>query len=341
MHAPLVRRSKRAFTLIELLVVIAIIGVLVALLLPAVQQAREAARRSQCRNNMKQIGLALHNYLEAFGRFPPEAIWAFSPPGGGAMQPRNFTWITMLLPYLDQAPLYNSINFSAPIWLQNTSTGQRIVASPLPILLCPSDPGIGAAPQGMSVTNYSGAEGYDWWSRGSDSLGGVFTLNVATSIKDIPDGTSNTIAVGETCAEGFKDGGHQRCGTGKVRVGAGEAVFRPALVAPPYSDSQGSAGNAWPSPDGANNPQTSWAWWKAGPHAYKPTYLHCFGLNAEWPGASSTHVGGGHFLMADGAVRFISQNINYPGEASNGYARGAGVWGALNTKLGSEVIGEF
>jgi prepilin-type N-terminal cleavage/methylation domain-containing protein/prepilin-type processing-associated H-X9-DG protein len=337
------RRLKLGFTLIELLVVIAIIAVLVALLLPAVQQAREAARRSQCKNNLKQIGLALHNYHDAAKCFPPESIWAFTPAGGGAMQARNYTWITMILPYLDQAPLYNSINFSQPIWGQMLN-GKTIVSTQLPVLTCPSDYGVPigqSANKGkMGVTCYAGAEGYDWWTRNADGLGGIFTLNFATRISDIPDGTTNTIIVGECNANGYTNGGHQRVGTGVIRAG-NNSVFRPAFVSPPYSDSQGSAGNAWPSPDGANNPQTSWAWWEGAPYAYKPTYLHCFGFNAEWPGAGSVHVGGCHFLMADGSVQFLSQSINYPGEASNNYVNGAGVWGALNTTKGGEVVSPF
>lgn len=236
--------SRRAgFTLIELLVVIAIIGVLVALLLPAVQQAREAARRAQCKNNLKQVGLALHNYHDVANRFPPESIWAFTPIGSTTKQPRNYSWIVMLLPYVDQAPLYNSINFSLPIWGQVDTTGQTIVSRQLPVLTCPSDPGLGSAPQGMGWTNYSGAEGYDWWPRGNDSLGGMFTLNYSTMMSQIVDGTSNTIAVGETCTAGYSGGGFQTTGHGKLNAGSANAFFRPALVSPPYSDSQGSSGS--------------------------------------------------------------------------------------------------
>jgi len=155
------RRVRWGFTLIELLVVIAIIAILIALLLPAVQQAREAARRTTCRNNLKQIGLALHNYENSNKVFPPESIWAFRNPGTGAWEPRNFTWIVMLLPYLDNAPLYNRINFSAPIWNQSDGI-EPIVRKQLPVLTCPTDIGL-RSPHGMGYTNYAGAEGYDWW----------------------------------------------------------------------------------------------------------------------------------------------------------------------------------
>jgi len=336
-------KRRVGFTLIELLVVIAIIGVLVALLLPAVQQAREAARRSQCRNNLKQVGLALHNYHDAFGRFPPESIWAYTPIGSTTKLPRNFSWIVMLLPYVDQAPMYNSINFSMPIWGQIDSSGQTIVSRQLPVVTCPSDPGVGNAPNGMSWTNYSGAEGFDWWPRNGDPMGGVFTLNHATSINEIPDGTSNTIAVGETCTAGYSGGGWQTTGRGKLNVGTANSFTRAALVSPPYSDSQGSAGMGYPAPDGSASPQPSFVFWKTNPNMYKSTYLHSFGINNEWQGASSNHIGGAHFLMSDGAVRFINQNVSYIGEANAtiNYTRGGGVWGALNTKSGSEVVGDF
>ncbi|MFM7869824.1 MAG: DUF1559 domain-containing protein, partial [Planctomycetaceae bacterium] len=136
------------FTLIELLVVIAIIAILIALLLPAVQQAREAARRTQCKNNLKQIGLALHNYHDTHGRFPPTQIMvAYMGANNTNPQPRNHTWVSLVLPYLEQATLYSSINFSAAMHLngvyQTLSTGETIVSRKLPVLQCPSDPGFG------------------------------------------------------------------------------------------------------------------------------------------------------------------------------------------------------
>src|SRR3974390_2499084 len=129
---------RRGFTLIELLVVVAIIAILIALLLPAVQQARESARRTQCKNNLKQIGLALHNYHDQNNMFPP-AISQDGPPisGSPAGTPetqRNFTWLDSIIPIMEPQPLYNSINFSAPILGQSSAQGP-IVSTKLPSFL--------------------------------------------------------------------------------------------------------------------------------------------------------------------------------------------------------------
>ena len=200
-------RIRRGFTLIELLVVIAIIAILIALLLPAVQQAREAARRSTCKNNMRQIGLALHNYHEVYNTFPPEAIWGAG--FGTTLLPRNYTWIIMILPYLEEKNLYESINFRLPIFGQLATDGALIRGKVIKVLQCPSDTNYGGSgfTHGFSHTNYAGAEGWDWWSRSQDQHGGVFTLSTATRIRDITDGTSTTIMVGEVTSHGFTGGG--------------------------------------------------------------------------------------------------------------------------------------
>lgn len=140
-------KQRKAFTLIELLVVIAIIAILIALLLPAVQQAREAARRTQCKNNLKQIGLALHNYESTHGLFPPSCINdpytsgsldGISYPDSQMVATTGFGWGAMLLPQLEQAPLYNQFNFSTACWAIANKTQ---VATKLPAFLCPSATG--------------------------------------------------------------------------------------------------------------------------------------------------------------------------------------------------------
>jgi prepilin-type N-terminal cleavage/methylation domain-containing protein/prepilin-type processing-associated H-X9-DG protein len=374
------RFRKCGFTLIELLVVIAIIAVLVALLLPAVQQAREAARRSQCKNNLKQIGLALHNYHDAFNCLPQAAIWTYNSnpnvswlltnlgavvtpfnPAMGPSAPRNYSWIALILPYLDQAPVYNQINFSMPILTQKLSNGKPVASFDFSVLHCPTDPGFQsdvnaptwsgsgglASLQANGITkigwsNYAGAEGYDWWFRGNNPISGVFNLNTCVRISDITDGTSNTIGVCECSTSGFDPNagvpGHTHMGGGHYRPGGqNNWVYRTALLA--SSTNSDVATNFGLM--GAGGEASCQFWWAGAPYAMQPTYLECFGINNNWPGASSRHVGGAQALMCDGAVRFLSDTMNYPGENVTGWGQGSGVWGAINTYAGGETTTNF
>ncbi len=333
------RRRGRGFTLIELLVVIAIIAVLIALLLPAVQQAREAARRTQCKNNLKQLGLALHNYHDVHRAFPMNTYWGFWD--GTAHRPYHHTWLTGTLPFIEQSGLYNSIDFRLPAW--NGTVGPRPhVATQIPMLLCPSDGGLPpvSGTHGVGITNYSGSNGFDWWSRGPNDrqsgnelwVGGIFTPLLSSKISDIKDGTSNTVMLGETSSLGYKNGPAQTNGTGVPRVGAGEAVFRAAFVGGSFTTAMNCGGQdtsnpprVFVNPDGS--PVTGW--WKAGPHLLAPYFNAEHGINAEWPGASSTHVGGVQVAMGDGAVRFISSNLDWR------------IWNYLNSKKNGEVVGDF
>jgi len=291
--------------LIELLVVIAIIAILIALLLPAVQQAREAARRSTCKNNLKQIGLALHNYHERSGTFPPDAIWTLQ---SSTAVPANYTWITMILPDIDQGPLYEQIDFKVQGFDQLVN-GKKLQSYQFPNLLCPSDvpyPSV-AANHDVGWTCYAGASGWDEHNKRSDRWGGVFRTNIVTRIRDITDGTSSTIMVGEVGSHNHASGGRNGQGINKhIRQGNG-GVNRSALVAPATWGNRGL--KAWDA--GATK---HWIW-QAGytaPYVKTPTYVMHYSMNSEWPGASSHHTGGCHFLMADGAVRFISENIDAP-----------------------------
>ncbi len=352
---------RRGFTLVELLVVIAIIGILVGLLLPAVQAAREAARRMSCSNNLKQIGLGLLNYESASKVFPAAALWksgridSTSVPAAG--QQRNFSWVCGLLPYTENQSIYSAINFNLPLAGPNVADGVNatvanplgyqmlpdgtpIVSKKIPMFMCPSDPGFGADRNrhNLAWNNYAGAEGYDWWKRANHPLSGFFNLNTYTKISSITDGTSNTLAVVEASTQGFEPNpgvaGHQKNGGGKPRGGGSDnAVFRTLLLS---ANTNGDVSGVWnlPRPDGA----TSGFWWGAYPYTMQPTFLHCFGINNNWPGASSRHTGGAQSVYADGSVHFLSDSIDYPGEGSNGYVNGAGVWGAINTITGGEVV---
>ena len=191
-------RHRSAFTLIELLVVIAIIAVLIALLLPAVQSARGAARRAQCVNNLKQIGLAMHNYHDSLGCFPMSM--GMDSPGFGYPEPVSYSGLSMLLPYLEQTVVFNTLNYS----LIRTDPGNNTaMATSVSAFLCPSDPQAGNLPPGQAGENYhpnsgnsiqyvSGAS--DPWNFNTSlpPFNGPFYPVSKTRIADITDGTSNT-----------------------------------------------------------------------------------------------------------------------------------------------------
>ena len=309
----------RAFTLIELLVVIAIIAILIALLLPAVQQAREAARRTQCKNNLKQMGLALHNYHDVHNTLPPQAIYGFWT--GSAHVPRHHTWISMLLPYFEQAALYNQINFSAPAWGQAHVTGNL-----LPALLCPSDSGITKAnTRNVVYTNYAASEGHHWWNDAAQPNRGVFTREYEAKFRDIVDGTSNTVAVAEVTGGSFEGGPGNTNGNGSPQIG-NAAYFRSAFCAATFTDAvtQGrDARGLFTHPDGS----AIGGWFQGGgPQHYAPIFMNHGGINNQWSGSSSMHTGGHQVSMADGSVQFISENMDW------------GVWRALGSVNGGETV---
>ncbi len=312
-------RRHRGFTLIELLVVIAIIAVLIALLLPAVQQAREAARRSQCKNNLKQIGLALHNYHDTFGSLPPGTVWL----GGTAnAAPRTGGYTVHILPYLDQANIYNKFNFSSgtnPVWY---TSNQVATGSAIPSILCPSD-GMGSgfqvtASQSFSKSNYLGI--FTGFNSGDIFSGtgpndplkkAVFGMNRGAKIRDITDGTSGTMMVAE------------------YLTGASATEARGVLWSDQSPGTQLFV---------AQTPNTSVAdicyditptsWCTNAPTLNLPATADSNVAN-ETAASRSRHVGGVQVLLSDGAVRFISNNINL------------GIWRALGTIQGGEILGEF
>ena len=188
-------RRARGFTLIELLVVIAIIAILIALLLPAVQQAREAARRSQCKNNLKQLGLAMHTYHDVHLMFPLSEMSHFTP-NSVAYDGTGFGWSAFILPFIDQAPLYNQFNFNVPI---PGTTNQPLVANVVPVAHCPSDTqarvrdrGIPSDPayvSAQSTASYVVSCG-PWFGTLAQDNGVFLAENRCSRIRDVTDGTS-------------------------------------------------------------------------------------------------------------------------------------------------------
>ncbi|MEZ5941262.1 MAG: DUF1559 domain-containing protein [Planctomycetaceae bacterium] len=317
---PPIRAQRKGFTLIELLVVIAIIAVLIALLLPAVQQAREAARRSQCKNNLKQIGLGLHNYHETFNSFPPGGITM----GDCCGTKSGTNWAISILPYVDQAPLYNIYDFNSFNEDPGLNNGNQIVRETiLKVYNCPSDINVGTKNRPESgpgsgldyaMSSYRAVvgttDGTDWQdNRGAftnanlrswkGALHTVCDRSGATVEKmgTIIDGTSNTLMVGEY----------------STRTNPRRGSF----WAYTYTSYVNSA---------IHNNQS---------RTLINDYNRCVaiggmgGSNSCKRAFGSFHVGGIQFLMADGAVRFISENIDL------------GTLGGLGTIQNGEIIGEF
>lgn len=317
-------RRRTGFTLIELLVVIAIIAILIALLLPAVQQAREAARRSQCKNNLKQIGIAIHNYHDSHQMFPPAKISSgmYNAATAANVPILNTTGWVMMLPNLDQSPLYNQYNFNVPSSLSRETGSARtygmgattsnankaIVEQKVAVFNCPSDPGnsiaasinvnvmgnyecnnarrssylfsVGAQEDRSASFEVYGAstQASTGWATppGPLSARGAFGNDGAARMADIADGSSNSLMVGESSQLR-----HTSSSYGPF-WGAGTHTCCHGRT--PSNDAKFAINGDW----NADGSKKQYAW-----------------------GFGSHHDGGAHFVLCDGSVRFISENINY------------------------------
>ena len=201
------RRKRTGFTLIELLVVIAIIAVLISLLLPAVQQAREAARSASCKNNLKQLGLALHNYHDSHLAFPPGYLYREDPLDSA--NTAGFSWGAMILPFLEQGPLYDQFDWDLPVY---DAANREAREEHLSMFLCPSDPvssnrWVTMATERFAMASYAASFGPPDLDADQEQRDGVFSRNSRTRVKDVKDGLSNTLFVGERVNGPFRNGG--------------------------------------------------------------------------------------------------------------------------------------
>jgi prepilin-type N-terminal cleavage/methylation domain-containing protein/prepilin-type processing-associated H-X9-DG protein len=323
MSTPGPRCIRGGFTLIELLVVIAIIAILIALLLPAVQQAREAARRTQCRNNLKQIGLAIHNYESSHSVFPP----------GRLGFPMVFSVQAHILPYLDGANLYNLIDFNvAPSFGAPSSPMTRneiAVRTVIAMYQCPSD--FGRVPgQDFGPTNYVATTGSGTGAANSINTGdGVMYSRSSVRFRDVTDGMSNTVCFSEhTLGPGGNPsspaGGPANKPDGEVLELPGATATTPAACVVGGGNWSGLRGAKWMNGHYGDTLYN---------HFYPPNALqfdcgnasHNFGLTA----ARSRHEGGVMVLMCDGSCRFVGENVDLS------------LWRGAATRNGGEVLGDF
>lgn len=314
------RRTSRGFTLIELLVVIAIIAILIALLLPAVQQAREAARRLQCKNNLKQIGLAIHGYHDTYRRLPPTSCFA----------PVNQLYSSLgvfvrILPHLDQQTLYSQFNFNIPVH-SNVAGFQDMKT-----YICPSRRAVNA---GVFASSYALNRG-EWfiWDPNTGNYGtGVFNTNGNLDLASITDGTSQTLGISEVRPRwklGDGDGNPSTLNVPRPSTPSALSGYVAQFRATHHYWASGTADETgFTTTFEPNDPDDDFISTRenaptpaSGMFAASITYASIT--------SRSDHEGIVHSLLLDGSVRSISENIDLR------------TWRALGTRSGGEVVGEF
>ena len=349
-------RKRRGFTLIELLVVIAIIGVLIALLLPAVQAAREAARRASCVNNMKQIGLALHNYHDLQGSFPMGSGQCQYWPVFSYLSKQGLSIHSAILPQLEQQAVYNAINFSFGIEDGSTNMPWPIQATAattqLNVFICPSDVYAGDFVKGsnsyfgsIGTTTYFVNPNTTTWPNVGVMAGlpstGLFTYGAVYRIADVTDGTSNTIAFCEsTVGNPNSAQGQVNIGlTGVAAVASAQVLDVNAIPAATITALQ-ACDAAWVNKTAAVDAQRGKNWIHGSmaftlfntvalPNSAEWTYCsNQTGSTSTFSEADSYHPGGVNTLMTDGSVKFIKSSIS------------RGTWWALGTRGLGEVLSQ-
>jgi len=368
------KKAGRAFTLVELLVVIAIIGVLVALLLPAVQAAREAARRSQCSNHLKQICLATHNYHDTYKTFPPMAGGTTNPdtswdPGSWYSNGERHSTFFYILPFMEQKPLYDkivaglpeggmgSIRPQGPHSLRNYSAYKVRI----PVYLCPSDtmadrggwdPETAAISYAVNLGDSTvGPDQWNSWNvpnTDTEQPRGVFGMRVGATMADIRDGTSNTLAFSENTV--YSASQHGKIHGHYVMMSSGTFRNSPITCLQAKGPNGNLVGTLPPS-----HHRDGEAWMSGYPMIMgfttilPPNAPSCAAAQGEWNegifSADSYHPGGVNATMADGSVRFVSETINTGNLAAPvpqmplwGGPSPYGVWGAMGTKNGTESL---
>ncbi len=336
-------RRRAGFTLIELLVVIAIIAVLIALLLPAVQQAREAARRTQCKNNLKQLGLALHNHHDTYLRFPPAGAMDQSPMGTNTNTASGSSWgsswLVYILPYIDQSTIFNGWQFTNNSGAFNGNNNALVTGKFVPGYTCPSSPlpkvctsnpgvatanyvGVSGAVNGL-ITGYTESRFNALPAGGIIGGGGTLIPNGKINFRDMTDGSTNVIAASESSDFIVDNTGAKRDWRPSQPWGWILGGKSPGI--PPNYDNAGGdnrSPNAITIRYGINKrgfvddvPNTG------------------VGNGGNYQGANtpinSAHVGGAHVLMGDGSVRFLSDSL------------GLDVLARLATRDDGQTVGEF
>ncbi len=312
-------RSRVGFTLIELLVVIAIIATLVAILLPAVQQAREAARRSTCKNNLKQMGLALHNYHDIYTCFPIGCLFS---DDGAPWSSNRTTWMSRILPQIEQNALFDQMDFTTNNSGLGTFDPSRVREKEVPVYRCPSnaeDPRQSTSST-LAPNDYAACVGTSWNMGGNDINNqgwtpiifhdkgkGMFSSNGYSSFADATDGLSNTLALSEIRHEEWYDNNSTR----------------PSCISGTLTLRTDRNGSSWM----VGNPMN---WCFNTRYTPNPPTPDCQ-YQGVWfnIAARSLHKGGVQVTLGDGSVRFVSENINLT------------TWQRLSDQSDGNVIGEF